>query len=128
MKQSNFQFTDPHIETIDFRISNVKTISNDMPINIEVKCETNSEDKEAIVRLNLVVGKINEDNEVVTPFYFNGTIAADFKWDDEVKNPDNMLKVNGGTVLLSYIRPILANLTMQAGLKPLNLPFVNFTK
>ena len=128
MEQSNFQFTDPHIERIDFRISNVKTTSHDMPISIEVKSKTNLEDKEATVKLNLIVGEINEDNDAITSIYFNGIIAADFKWDNEVKNPDKMLEVNGGTVLLSYIRPILATLTMQAGLKPLNLPFVNFTK
>lgn len=128
MEQSNFQFTDPHIEKIDFRINNVKTTSNDMPISIEVKSKTNLEDKEATVELNLVVGEINQNNEIITSLYFNGTIVADFKWDNEVKDPDKMLEVNGGTVLLSYIRPILATLTMQAGLKPLNLPFVNFTK
>ena len=128
MKQSNFQFTNPHIEKIDFRISNIKPTSNHMPISIEVKSKKNLEDKEATVELNLIVGKINRNNEVGTSLYFNGIIVADFKWDNEVKDLDKMLEINGGTVLLSYIRPILATLTMQAGLKPLNLPFVNFTE
>ena len=99
-----------------------------MPISIEMETEINPEPKEAIVKLNLIVGEIDDDNEVSTSFYFNGVIVADFKWNDEIDNPDKMLKISGGTVLLSYIRPILANMTMQAGMKPLNLPFVNFTK
>ena len=35
-----------------------------------------------------------------------------------------MLRVNGGAVLLSYFRTIIATLTMQAGVRPINLPFV----
>ena len=128
MEQSNFQFTNPHIEKIDFRINDTSNTSNDMPISIDVKAKTNLEDKKAIVKLNLIVGEINQNNEVMTSLYFDGIITANFKWNEEVKNPDRMLEVNGGTVLLSYIRPILATLTMQAGLQPLNLPFVNFTK
>lgn len=128
MKQSDFQFTDPHIEKIDFRINNEKTISDDLPISIEIESKTHLEYKEATVKLNLVVGKINQNNEVITSLYFKGIIAADFRWNNEMKSLDKMLEVNGGTVLLSYIRPILATLTMQAGLKPLNLPFVNFTE
>ena len=126
MKQSNLQFTNPYIKKIDFRIGE-DIINTDMPISIEVESEINPEPKEAIVTLYLIVGDIDDENEVTTSFYFNGVISADFKWNDEIDNPDEMLKVSGATVLLSYIRPILANMTMQAGMKPLNLPFVNFT-
>lgn len=127
MEQSNLQFSDPRIEKIDFRICQEEIISDDLPISIEVETASNPLCKEAIVTLILLVGELNKNNEVITPFYFNGVIVANFKWNEEIKDPDNMLKISGGTVLLSYIRPILANLTMQAGLKPLNLPFVNFT-
>lgn len=126
MEKSNLQFTDPHIEKIDFRIGE-DIVNTNMPISIEMETEVNPEPKEAIVKLNLIVGEIDDNNEVSTSFYFNGVIAADFKWNDEIDNPDKMLEISGGTVLLSYIRPILANMTMQAGMKPLNLPFVNFT-
>lgn len=129
MEQSKFQFSNPHITKIDFRVNEKKIDSNDMPISIDVKSEVNKENKEAVTALTLVVGEVNEENEeLVTSIYFNGTIAAEFKWAEEIKNPESMLKVSGGTVLLSYIRPILATLTMQAGLKPLNIPFVDFTK
>lgn len=127
MEQSNLQFSNPRIEKIDFRVAKEEIKSDDLPISIEVECNANSDAKEAIVTLNLIIGEIDEQNIVKTSFYFNGNIFADFKWDDKIKNPDGMLKVSGGTVLLSYIRPILANLTMQAGMKPLNLPFINFT-
>ena len=128
MERSNLQFKNPQINKIDFRVNDYEPDTNNMPISIEVECKVSKEEKEAVVSLDLCVGELTKTNGIATSFYFDGIISADFSWDDEIKNPEKMLKVSGGTVLLSYIRPILANLTMQAGMKPLNLPFINFTK
>lgn len=129
MKQSDLQFSNPRIEKIDFRVNNNIGNSDNIPICIEVETNAATDCQEAIVKLNLIVGEINEESgEVVTSIYFNGIILADFSWNDNIENAENMLKISGGTVLLSYIRPILANLTLQAGMKALNLPFINFTK
>ena len=128
MERSSLQFKNPQINKIDFRVNDYEPDTNNMPISIEVECKVSKEEKEAVVRLDLCVGELTKTNGIATSFYFDGIISADFSWDDEIKNPEKMLKVSGGTVLLSYIRPILANLTMQAGMKPLNLPFINFTK
>lgn len=128
MERSSLQFKNPQINKIDFRVNGYEPDTNNIPISIEVKCKISKEEKEAVVSLNLCVGELTKTNGITTSFYFDGIISADFLWDDEIKNPEKMLKVSGGTVLLSYIRPILANLTMQAGMKPLNLPFINFTK
>ena len=128
MERSNLQIKNPQINKIDFRVNDYDPDTNNMPISIEVECKVSKEEKEAVVSLNLCVGELTKSNGIATSFYFNGVISADFSWNDEIKSPEKMLKVSGGTVLLSYIRPILANLTMQAGMKPLNLPFINFTK
>ena len=129
MKQSDLQFSNPRIEKIDFRVNNNIGNSDNIPICIEVETNATIDCQEAIVKLNLIVGEINEESgEVVTSMYFNGIIVADFSWNDNIENAETMLKISGGTVLLSYIRPILANLTLQAGMKPLNLPFINFTQ
>ena len=39
-----------------------------------------------------------------------------------------LLKVNGASVLLSYIRPIVANLTNSSQYSVLNIPFMDFTQ
>ena len=127
MKKSNLQFTDPHIKKIDFRIGE-EVVNSSIPISIEIEDNINSRSKEASIDLNLVIGEISADNEITTSFYFNGIISANFRWKEDIEDLDDTLKVSGGTVLLSYMRPILANLTMQAGIKPLKLPFVNFTE
>lgn len=128
MKKSNLQFSDPKIKKINFIVNDEDMISSEMPISIEVESELNPYANEAVVNLTLIVGKLDTENKYpTTAIYFNGIITANFSWNEEVRNPEKMLKISGGTVLLSYARPILANLTMQAGIKPLNLPFINFT-
>lgn len=129
MKKSNFQFSDPKIKKITFMVNDDEVLSNEMPISIEVESEMLPFENEAIVGLTLSVGEYNEEKKTPnTSIYFNGIICAKFRWEDNVRDPESMLKINGGSVLLSYIRPVLANLTMQAGIRPLNLPFVNFTE
>lgn len=129
MQKSSFQFSNPHIERIDFRINEATINSDNLPINMEVKSEIDSEKNESITKLNIIVGELDNDKDLLlNSIYFNGVISANFKWNENTKNPEKMLRVNGGAVLLSYFRPILATLTMQAGIKPLNLPFVDFTK
>lgn len=128
MQKSSFQFSNPHIERIDFRINETTLNTNSLPINMEVISEIDSEKNESITKLNIIVGELSDDDLLLNAMYFNGIISANFKWDENIKNPEKMLKVNGGAVLLSYFRPIIATLTMQAGVRPLNLPFVNFTK
>lgn len=130
MQKSSFQFSNPHIEKIDFRINETTISSDNLPISMEVKSEIDSEKNESVTKLNIIAGGLDDNDKdlLLNSIYFNGVISANFKWDENIKNPEKMLKVNGGAVLLSYFRPILATLTMQAGVKPLNLPFVNFTE
>lgn len=128
MKKSNFQFSDPHIEKIDFRVNKHTIKQDNLPINIKVDTEIEHKKYEAVAKLTIIVGDIDDEDSLLNSIYFNGVISANFKWDMSIKDPEKMLEVNGGAVLLSYFRPILATLTMQAGIKPLNLPFVNFSK
>lgn len=128
MKKSLFQFTNPHIDEIIFKV-NTENYDKEMPIEISVEPYINDEiENTGNVSLRLLVGRINDDAELLTPVYFSGVISAEFKWDSSVKDVENMLKINGGTVLLSYIRPVLSSLTMQAGIKPIHIPFINFAE
>ena len=128
MNKSNFQFSNPHIEKIDFRVNVAAVDSDNLPISINIQNDIFPEGNKSITKLNLIIGNLDkEDNDfLLNSIYFNGIISANFKWDESVKNPEKKLRINGGALLLSYFRPIVATLTMQAGIKPLNLPFVNF--
>lgn len=57
-------------------------------------------------------------------------VGAHFKLEKEIEATDfdNLLQINAPAMLLSYARPIVSLITVQAGMKPLNFPFLNFTK
>lgn len=129
MKKSIFQFKNPHIEKISFEINNDIPCEGDIPLNINVQTFLSNEENVALVKLILTVGELDiESKELKNSIYFSGCIVSEFKWEKETKNIENMLKVNGGAVLLSYLRPILSSLTMQAGIKPLHIPLIDFTE
>lgn len=129
MEKSEFQFKNPHIEKICFEVNNDILDENNIPIDVNVRTIMSKEDNIALVKLILTVGDMNEkSNEMKNSIYFKGCIVSEFQWGNNIPNVENMLKVNGGAILLSYLRPILSSLTMQAGIKPLHLPLIDFTK
>lgn len=129
MKKSIFQFKNPHIEKVSFEINNDIPYEDDIPLNINVQTFLSNEENIALVKLILTVGELDvKSKKLKNSIYFNGCIVSEFKWEKEIKNIENMLKVNGGAVLLSYLRPVLSSLTMQAGIKPLHIPLIDFTE
>lgn len=129
MKKSMFQFKNPHIEEISFKINNDIPHEDDIPLGINIQTFLSDVKNNALVKLTLTVGELDVNSKKLkNSIYFNGCIVSEFKWEREIKNVENMLKVNGGAVLLSYLRPILSSLTMQAGIKPLHIPLIDFTE
>lgn len=125
MKESKFQFTNPKLDKIIFNINEEYTEKLDKKLNYSIKVKRKGIDnKNAIVKLIIEIG----DNKN-SRFYLNLDISAKFNWNDiDDQQIDSFLEVNAPALLLSYARPIVANITMQAGLSPMNLPFMNFVK
>lgn len=129
MKKSMFQFKNPHIEKISFEVNNDISCENNIPLDINVQTFLSNEENNALVKLILTVGELDANSKALkNSIYFNGSIVSEFRWENGIKNIENMLKVNGGAILLSYLRPVLSSLTMQAGIKPLHLPLIDFTE
>lgn len=128
MKQSDFQFQYPCLDKMNFTVnhefnSDKTEIEMANSFNIEVKKDASA--KTANVALIL---KVNE-NKVDTPFQMEAVISSDFRWSiEDEKKIDRMLETNAPALLLSYLRPIVANLTALAKMPPYHLPFFDFTK
>lgn len=129
MNKSLFQFITPSIVDVAFTLntsfnSNLSEVmmDNEFSINIINKKETS-----ATVVLTV---KINDKEESFQkgPCKISVTAASEFKWNEDVKSVDVLLKQNAPALLLSYIRPVITNLTVSANLPPYNLPFMDFTK
>jgi preprotein translocase subunit SecB len=129
MQMSEFQFSNPYLVGLDFKLNSDFEEKNTSPINTEVtfnvainKDETKPE---AVVELTVIIGSVNNDN----PFCIEATEGAKFRWNKDMRlDPDKLLQQNAPALLLAYLRPIIAMLTTASPFNTYNLPYIDFTK
>lgn len=130
MIKSDFKYSNPKLIKLDFEINdNYESKHNISTKNIAISLDSQinkTGEKEAIVELKIEIGKKSDSS----PLFMYMVIGAKFILDNDIEgtNFDNLLKINAPALLLSYARPIVASVTMQAGLSPLNIPFFNFAQ
>ncbi|MGF0031924.1 protein-export chaperone SecB [Bariatricus sp. SGI.154] len=124
MTESSFQFTNPILERITFEVNKEFDKNKQDGIPIEINVETKRiEEKMALSKLRLKIG----GRDAKAPFFVDGILSAEFSWKDDISEElvTKLLKRNTAVMLISYFRPIVANITMQAGLPPFHIPFIN---
>lgn len=133
MKESPFQFTNPVLKRLEFTVHDDFMPNKDLNMQIKITPDitvsgehsTSSADS-AYVSVLISIG--TKDSS--TPFYVEAEEAAMFKWDssyiDDVQI-QTLLKQNAVALLLSYLRPIISNLTAASAFPAYNLPFINLT-
>lgn len=95
----------------------------EMENSFNVQVKKDKENRRAKVELVLETNVNVED----APFRMRVKVASDFKWDNlDDESVEAMLKCNAPALLLSYMRPIVANITNVSKFPVYNLPFVNF--
>ncbi len=128
MKESNFQFRNPILKKINYHLNEDfdRNKFNKFDLKIQTNLITQKDEKQAIVKL---CGELGESNENF-PFYIEIELEAPFKWTEDVPEnvAKNLLRRNAPTLLLSYMRPIVAFITSQSGIVPYNIPYIDFTK
>jgi preprotein translocase subunit SecB len=134
--ESAFRFTNPVLrESIYMANPNYGgDISSVESTNFKINVLTSQTKKQANGKLVATVSESvmtseNIDQSKATPFYLRVTMSAKFEWsdDDVPKDQANLfLKINAPSFLLSYIRPVVANITEQAAIQTQHIPFVDF--
>lgn len=129
--ESAFQFKNPVLTNLEFVVNDQFNSRGEESVKIPVSMSINidrEKDKsnEAIVALKVEIGDKNE----LCPYFINVTEQARFKWPDGLtdKQVDVLLNQNAPSLLLSYIRPIVAQSTAASEYGAYNIPFMNFTK
>lgn len=127
--ESIFQFSNPALLKLDFKINN-SFCSNDgeeikLTLKVETRINREKNAEEALVVLCVNIGETTASS----PFYVYAEESANFKWqrgayDEEAIN--RLLKQNAPALLLSYLRPIIANITGASPYSAYNIPFMNF--
>lgn len=125
MTTSIFQFTNPSVIYVKF-IENdgfKKRENEDIEINAKIKTEPGEiVNNECSVNATVIVG---EETDKV-PFLIEVKISARFKWGEGVQNIDMFLEQNAPSLLISYVRPIIAMITDSSHYSAYHLPFINF--
>lgn len=77
----------------------------------------------AFVELSLEIG----EKSSLTSFWINITMKAEFKWEKNIESSlaDKLLKSNAPSLLLSYMRPIIANVTGNSAYPAFNIPYMD---
>lgn len=128
--ESAFQFTNPTLASLSFQVNEDFENPNNKEIQIQMKMSVSiSKDdgiNEAVVRLCVEIGEKNE----LLPFWIKAVEQANFRWDSDVSASmaERLLHQNAPSLLLSYLRPIIVQVTAASPYDAYNIPFINFSK
>ena len=102
-----------------------------MNLNISKEMSVGNSDNEVIVCLTLRINCDEQNNfHDNAPFGIEVAYAAQFTWDNEVeeKQKQTFLAINAPTLLLSYIRPIVTQLTACSPYPEYHVPFIDMNQ
>ena len=126
--KSKFQFSNPRIVEVSFRESQVFDKSKYQSFGLNYETEISNK-KENTADLSLTI-QVGLDEETV-PFMLNAKVEASFRWEDGAFEEDavnKLLEYNAKVLLLSYLRPFISHLIVEAGYPPFVLPFYDFSE
>jgi len=128
MEKSHFQIKNERIFDVKFTLNKSFKFSKEgIPLDIAFKRNIEKiSENEANVMLYLKI--FHEEISQADPFYIEIGVEGIFVWDSECKDVDKLLKINAPSVLMSNLRSIISQLTVYAGVPPLILPLIDFTK
>ena len=135
MTESNFRFNPPYLTAMDFIInqSYQREKNEVVPVALYLQTNVNRNPEAPDAKVELTV-KLNHDdigNSVPdAPFWITVSYSSKFAWENVIPEEmvERFLRVNAPTVLLSYIRPLVAQITSSSPFPTYNIPFLNLTK
>ncbi len=129
MAQSKFQFQNPVLTKLDYAINEDYNSESpdpkDLPLSMQVQVSRQEEESAAYVRLIVSVAEQNP----AYPFFLSASMVARFQWNEDLppKLVDTLLRQNAPSLLLSYLRPYIAQITGAGPGNPIHIPFMDFT-
>ena len=128
MAISSFQFRNPILTMCRYEVLKKEAMSNQ---NIDISITKNvvraPDSNEATVELLLQLNKHGKVVREDAAFFAEVAMTSIFTWDNRLSDSevDSLLKYNAMSLLISYIRPVIANITYMSPVGVLNLPFIN---
>lgn len=135
MTESNFRFNPPYLTAMDFVINqSYRREKNEVaPVSLYLQTNVSRNPEDFDAKVELIV-KLNHDdigNSVPdAPFWITVSYSSKFTWEKGIPKEmvERFLRVNAPAVLLSYIRPLVAQITSCSPFPTYNIPFLNLVK
>ena len=121
MKKSKFQFSNPNLIKLVFEVNpnfDEKSFES-LKLESHTKIIKTQDQNKANVEMCMDIGGMTNEY----PFAIKIIMASDFMWEDELE--DMLLKANATSLILSYMRPIISNITNNSKYPVFNLPFLD---
>ena len=130
MPESPFQFTSPvlaYLEFIpnqDFQAPLGQEVQTQIRMGVAV--DKRNDAPEATVKLTVKIG----ENDSNYPFFLCAVEKADFRWGNDLSDEivKRLLDQNAPTLLLSYLRSVIVQITGASTYGVCHIPFVNFAQ
>lgn len=125
MNESKFKFNNPVLEHLEFGINDKfeEEKYHGIEINGETQITRVKNKEKALVKLCLYIGEQTD----AAPFWIKVSMRAKFVWEKNMKPElvERLLQANAPSLLLSYIRPIVSNITSNTQFPTFNIPFMD---
>ena len=108
LKESKFKFEKPILKRFSFNEN--EAFEKKEELKIEIELEKEIERKEKTGGVSVILKTVNS-NEI--PFFIEIEMYSKFIWEEELTEEEiiNALEINAPSLLISYIRPLVALVT-----------------
>ena len=127
---SGFRFTNPFLVKLTYDINPSFAVKKELaefnfPVALNV-ARSNQQAHESDVILECILG----DEEQSSPFRLSITMQATFQWGNDYSDDmvEKLLSQNAPSLLLSYIRPHVVQITDASPFATVHIPFLDFTQ
>lgn len=134
VSESSFQFNNPSVTTLNFEI-NDDFYSEDFDgfDDIEITRNIRMPEENAQNAIVSIVFDLGQKNEK-SPFKIHIRMESEFTWTESMntldeegnKHVDTFLKYNAPSLIMSYMRPVIAGITNSSKFPAYNIPFMDF--
>lgn len=126
IKESFFQLKQQRLLKVEYEI-NDNFDFNKIKLNMDYSLDISKSEEKKEVQINMNLKIFNKEEIDTLPFYFDLIIQGLFTWNSEDID-ESLFKVNAPAILMSYLRPVVSQLTSFSGYPPLILPLINFVE
>ena len=125
LKESKFKFERPILKRFSFNEN--EAFEEKEELKIEIELEKEIERKEKTGGVSVILKTVNS-NEI--PFFIEIEMYSKFIWEEELTEEEiiNALEINATSLLISYIRPLVALVTGSSKYPAWNIPFLDMRK